>query len=48
LIACHGGDASVRVIVPELTAECPQRQSAALMERCDILFPEQLKLFPPH
>jgi len=47
LIARHGADAPVRVIVPELTADCPQRDSAAVMERCDILFPEALKLFPP-
>jgi len=47
LIARHGADAPVRVIVPELTADCPHRDSAALMERCDILFPEALKLFPP-
>ena len=44
----RGADASVRVIVPGLTSDCPQRESAALMERCDILFPELLKLFPPH
>jgi hypothetical protein len=40
LIARHGANAGVRIIVPELTADCPQRNSAALMERCDILFPE--------
>ena len=47
LIARHGADAPVRVIVPELTADCPQRESAVLAERCDILFPELRKLFPP-
>ena len=47
LIARHGADAGARVIVAEITADCPQRNSAALMERCDILFPELLKLFPP-
>jgi len=46
LIARHGADAGVRVIVPELTADCPQRESAALRERCDVLFPEPLALFP--
>jgi hypothetical protein len=46
LIAPHGADAGVRVIVPELTADCPQRGSAALMERCDVLFPELSTLFP--
>jgi hypothetical protein len=45
LIARHGAGAGVRVIVPELTADCPQRDAAALMERCDIPFPELLKLF---
>jgi len=35
----------VRVIVPELTAGCPQPESPALMERCDILFPELRTLF---
>ena len=39
LIARHGADAGVRVIVPEITADCPQRESAALMERCHIPFP---------
>jgi len=47
LIARHGADAGARVIVPELTADCPQRGSAALMGRCDMLFPELLKLFSP-
>ena len=47
LIARYGADAGARVIVPELTADCPQRDSSALMERCDILFPDLLKLFPP-
>jgi len=46
LIGRHGGDAPVRVVVPEITADCPQRDSAALMERCDHLFSELLKLFP--
>jgi hypothetical protein len=46
LIARHGADAPVRVIVPGLTADCPQRDSVVLMERCDILFPDLLKLFP--
>jgi len=36
-----------RVIVPELTADRRQRDSPALMERCDVLFHELLKLFPP-
>jgi len=45
LTACYGADASVRVIVPELTADYPQRESAALMERCDVLFPELPTLF---
>jgi len=36
----HGADTPVRVIVPELTADGPKRDNAALMERCDILFPE--------
>jgi len=45
--ARHGADAGARVIVPEITADCPQRDSPALMERCDMLFPELLKLFPP-
>jgi len=44
LIARHGADAPVRVVVPELTADCPQRESAALAERCDGLFPELRKL----
>jgi len=26
-------------LVSELTADCPQRESAALMERCAMLFP---------
>jgi len=47
LVARHGADAAVRVIAPELTADCPQRESPALMERCDLRFPELLNLFPP-
>ena len=35
----------MRVIVPELTTDRPQQESAALMERCDILFPELRELF---
>ena len=38
LIARHGAEASVRVIEPKLIADCPQRDAAGLMERCDILF----------
>lgn len=45
LVARHGADAGVRAIVPELTADCPRRESAALMERCDVLFPELRTLF---
>jgi hypothetical protein len=45
LIARHGDDAGVRIIVPELTADCPQRELAVLMERCDILFPNLPALF---
>jgi len=41
----HGADAPVRVIVPELTADSPQSDSAALMERCEILFPGLAALF---
>jgi hypothetical protein len=38
----------VRVIVPELVAaDCPRRDNAALMERCDILLPDLVALFPP-
>jgi hypothetical protein len=37
LIARHGAQAGARVIVPELAADCPQRDSTALTERCDIL-----------
>ena len=40
LIARHGADAGARIILPELIADCPQRDSPAMMERCDILFPE--------
>jgi hypothetical protein len=40
LIARLGVDAPVRVIVPKPTADCLQRDAAALMERCDILFPD--------
>jgi len=36
LIARHGADAPVRIIVPELSADCPKRGSAAQMERRDI------------
>jgi len=46
LIARHGANAGVRVIVPDLTADCLRRDTAALMERCDVLFPELLRLFP--
>jgi hypothetical protein len=45
LIARHGAEAGARVIVPELTADCPQRDAAALVERRDILFPDRT-LFP--
>ena len=37
--------ARVRVIISELTAGGPQRESPTLMERCDILFPELRTLF---
>jgi hypothetical protein len=47
LIARHGADAGVRITVSELTADCPRRDSDALRERCDILFPDLLRLFPP-
>jgi hypothetical protein len=46
LIGRHGANAGVRIIVTELTADCPQRDSAALMERCDGLFPGLPTLFP--
>lgn len=45
LIARYGADASGRIMVPELTADCPQREAAALWERCDILFPDTPTLF---
>jgi hypothetical protein len=35
----------VRVIVAGLTADCPQRDPVALMERCDVLFPGLAALF---
>jgi len=44
LIARHSVDAGERAIVPELTADCLHRDSAALMERCDILLPELREL----
>jgi hypothetical protein len=47
LNAHHGSEAPARIIVPELIADCPRRDSAAPRERCDILFPDMLKLFPP-
>jgi hypothetical protein len=40
LIARHGADTPVRVIVPEQVADWPRRESAALIERCDVLCPE--------
>ena len=46
LIARHCADAPVRIIVPALTTDCPRRDSAALMERCDVLFPDLRTLFP--
>jgi hypothetical protein len=45
LIERHGAGAGVRVIVPELTANYPQWDAAALMQQCDILFPELMRLF---
>jgi len=33
-------------IVPELVADCPRRDTPPLVERCDIMFPELLTLFP--
>ena len=45
LIAHQGADTAARITVPELTADCPRRDSAAPTEKCDILFPELLKLF---
>jgi hypothetical protein len=45
LIARHSADAPVRVIVAGLTADCSQRDSVVLMERCDILFPGLAALF---
>jgi len=46
LIARRGADAPVRAVVPALTADFPWRESAALMERCDVLLPELPALFP--
>jgi len=46
LLARHGADAGVRVTVPDLTVDCPRRDNAALMVRCDVLFPELRTLFP--
>jgi len=45
LIARHDAEASVRVVVPELIADCSQRESPSLMERCDNLFPDLRTLF---
>jgi hypothetical protein len=39
LITRHDA-AGVRIIVPVLTADYPRRDAAALVERCDVLFPE--------
>jgi hypothetical protein len=47
LIARHGADAGARISVPELTANCPRRDSASLMERCDVLFSGMAALFRP-
>lgn len=46
LIARHGAAAGVGAIVPVLVGDCPRREAVALMERCDILFPELAALFP--
>jgi len=46
LIARHGADAGVRAMVPDLTADCPQRDSAALMLRYDVLFRDLRRWFP--
>ena len=45
LITRHGADAGMHVIVPGLVAACPRWESAALVERCEILFPELRDLF---
>lgn len=39
LSARDGAEAGVRVVVRELTPGCPQRESAALVERRGVLFP---------
>jgi hypothetical protein len=44
LIARYG-DGEAREMIPELTADCPKRGSASLMERCDVLFLGLAKLF---
>lgn len=46
LIARHGAEVDVRVIVPELVADCPRREDAALVERCCVLTSELPALFP--
>jgi hypothetical protein len=45
LITRSDADGAARIFVPELTADCRQRDTAALTEKCNILFPELLKLF---
>lgn len=40
---CDGSVA--RNMISELTADCPRRDSASLMERCDVFFPGCAKLF---
>jgi hypothetical protein len=44
--ARHRTEAGVRAIVNELIADCLHRGSAVLAERCDVLFPALLTLFP--
>jgi hypothetical protein len=43
--AVTDADADAHVIVPTLIADCPQRESAVLAERCDIVFPGVAALF---
>lgn len=45
LIARYGAEGSARDMLPDLKADCPRRNSASLMERCDVFFPGLAKLF---
>ena len=40
LVAQHGADCTIRGSVASLNGDCPRQASVAIMERCDVYFPD--------